>query len=131
MESLQGVSEMGGTMRLGRYPAKLSEGSLVRRLYGQEVVYERHRHRFEVNNRYRKDLDAAGMRLAGTSPDDQLVEFIELVSHPFFVGTQAHPEFQSRPDRPHPLFAGLIEAARRRRVGVTSEVVEVGELSRS
>jgi CTP synthase len=131
MESQHGVSEMGGTMRLGRYPAKLSEGSLVRRLYGQEVVYERHRHRFEVNNRYRKDLDAAGMRLAGTSPDDQLVEFIELVSHPFFVGTQAHPEFQSRPDRPHPLFAGLIEAARRRRVGVTSEVVEVGELSRS
>ncbi|HEU4750465.1 MAG TPA: CTP synthase, partial [Acidimicrobiia bacterium] len=98
-------------MRLGRYPAKLMEGSQVRGLYGQEVVYERHRHRWEVNNRYRKDLEAAGLRLSGLSPDDNLVEFIELPSHPYFVGTQAHPEFRSRPDHPHPLFAGLIEAA--------------------
>jgi CTP synthase len=98
-------------MRLGRYPAKLVEGSLVRRLYGQEVVYERHRHRWEVNNRYRKELEAEGMALSGLSPDDNLVEFIELRGHPYFVATQAHPEFRSRPDDPHPLFAGLIEAA--------------------
>jgi CTP synthase len=111
MESQQDVADMGGTMRLGRYPAKLMEGSQVRGLYGQEVVYERHRHRWEVNNRYRKDLEAAGLRLSGLSPDDNLVEFIELPSHPYFVGTQAHPEFRSRPDHPHPLFAGLIEAA--------------------
>jgi CTP synthase len=115
MESQQGVSDMGGTMRLGRYPAKLEEGSQVRKLYGQEVVYERHRHRWEVNNRYRKDLETAGLRLSGMSPDDNLVEFIEMPSHPFFVGTQAHPEFQSRPDQPHPLFSGLIEAAVTRR----------------
>ena len=111
MESQHDVSEMGGTMRLGRYPAKLEEGSLVRKLYGQEIVYERHRHRWEVNNRYRKDLESAGLRLSGMSPDDNLVEFIELIDHPFFVGTQAHPEFQSRPDQPHPLFAGLVGAA--------------------
>jgi CTP synthase len=84
---------------------------LVRRLYGQEVVYERHRHRWEVNNRYRKELEAEGMALSGLSPDDNLVEFIELRGHPYFVATQAHPEFRSRPDDPHPLFAGLIEAA--------------------
>jgi CTP synthase len=111
MDSQLGVADMGGTMRLGRYPAKLVEGSLVRRLYGQEVVYERHRHRWEVNNRYRKELEAEGMALSGLSPDDNLVEFIELRGHPYFVATQAHPEFRSRPDDPHPLFAGLIEAA--------------------
>ena len=111
MDSQQGVSDMGGTMRLGRYPAKLEEGSQVRGLYGQEVIYERHRHRWEVNNRYRRDLESAGLRLSGVSPDDSLVEFIELPTHPFFIATQAHPEFQSRPDQPHPLFSGLIKAA--------------------
>ena len=111
MDSQQGVSDMGGTMRLGRYPAKLEEGSQVRGLYGQEVIYERHRHRWEVNNRYRRDLESAGLRLSGVSPDDNLVEFIELPTHPFFIATQAHPEFQSRPDQPHPLFSGLIKAA--------------------
>jgi CTP synthase len=105
---------------------------VVRSLYGQEVVYERHRHRWEVNNRYRKDLVGAGVRLSGTSPDENLVEFIELVGHPFFVGTQAHPEFQSRPDRPHPLFAGLIEAAcRRRRAERQDRVVDISQLTRS
>ncbi len=98
-------------MRLGLYAAKLAEGSLVRSLYDEELVYERHRHRWEVNNHYRKDLEEAGMRLSGLSPDDNLVEYIELVDHPFFVATQAHPEFRSRPDVPHPLFAGLVEAA--------------------
>ena len=113
MSSQEDVEDMGGTMRLGLYAAKLEEGSKVRALYGDELVYERHRHRWEVNNRYRKDLEAAGMRLSGLSPDDNLVEYIELVDHPYFVATQAHPEFRSRPDVPHPLFAGLIEAAGR------------------
>jgi CTP synthase len=111
MASQEDVENKGGTMRLGLYAAKLAEGSKVRDLYGQELVYERHRHRWEVNNKYRKDLEAAGMRLSGLSPDDNLVEYVELVDHPFFVATQAHPEFRSRPDNPHPLFAGLIRAA--------------------
>ncbi len=111
MESQEDVEDKGGTMRLGLYAAKLAEGSIVRDLYGESLVYERHRHRWEVNNRYRKDLEAAGLRLSGLSPDDNLVEYIELVGHPFFVATQAHPEFRSRPDNPHPLFAGLARAA--------------------
>jgi len=124
MSSQEDVEEKGGTMRLGLYAAKLAEGSEVRRLYGQELVYERHRHRWEVNNRYRRDLENAGMRLSGLSPDDNLVEYIELVDHPFFVGTQAHPEFRSRPDDPHPLFAGLISAAIARRSGHPNVVVK-------
>ena len=111
MASQEGVEDMGGTMRLGLYAAKLEEGSIVRNLYGNELIYERHRHRWEVNNRYRRDLEDAGMRLSGLSPDGSLVEFIELGDHPFFVGTQAHPEFKSRPDVPHPLFIGLTAAA--------------------
>lgn len=111
------VVEMGGTMRLGAWPARLEAGSVVREAYGEEVVYERHRHRYEVNNRYRQALEDAGMRCSGTSPDGRLVEFVELPGHPFFVGTQAHPEFKSRPDRPHPLFAAFVEAARRRADG--------------
>jgi CTP synthase len=124
MASQEDVEEMGGTMRLGLYAAKLAEGSKVRALYGSELVYERHRHRWEVNNKYRKDLEAAGMRLSGLSPDDNLVEYIELVDHPFFIGTQAHPELRSRPDRPHPLFSGLIEAAARIRCGSRSPALE-------
>jgi CTP synthase len=115
MASQAGIEEKGGTMRLGLYPAKLAEGSLVRRLYGSELIYERHRHRWEVNNRYRKDLEAAGMRLSGISPDESLVEFIEIPEHPFFVATQAHPEFRSRPDDPHPLFVALVAAGGHRR----------------
>ena len=107
------VTAKGGTMRLGTYAARLAEGSLVRALYGDEpVIYERHRHRYEVNNRYRGQLEAAGLRFSGLSPDERLVEFIELVDHPFFIGTQAHPELKSRPNRPHPLFAGFIRAGR-------------------
>ncbi|MEX1005720.1 MAG: CTP synthase [Acidimicrobiia bacterium] len=113
MASQEGVEDKGGTMRLGLYAAKLAEGSIVRRVYDSELVYERHRHRWEVNNRYRRDLEAAGMRLSGVSPDGSLVEFIELADHPYFVGTQAHPEFKSRPDDPHPLFVGLAQAAER------------------
>ncbi len=112
METQKDVSDKGGTMRLGIYPAKLAEGSLARRLYDEEVVYERHRHRWEVNNRYRQQLQDAGLVLSGTSPDDRLVEFIELPSHPYFIATQAHPELKSRPNHPHPLFDGLIAAAR-------------------
>ena len=111
MESQQDVNDMGGTMRLGLYAAKLAEGSLVRKLYGEELIYERHRHRYEVNNRYRKDLEEAGLSLTGVSPDDQLVEVIELKGHPFFLASQFHPEFKSRPDQPHPMFRGFIGAA--------------------
>jgi CTP synthase len=105
------VEEFGGTMRLGLYAARLAEGSTARRVYGEELIYERHRHRYEVNNRYRQDLEDAGLALSGVSPDDQLVEIIELPDHPYFIASQFHPEFKSRPDDPHPLFAGLMEAA--------------------
>ena len=85
--------------------------------YGQDVIYERHRHRYEVNNKYRSRLEESGFVCSGTSPDDRLVEFVELPGHPFWVGTQAHPEFKSRPDRPHPLFAAFVKAARDRAEG--------------
>ncbi|HEX5095885.1 MAG TPA: CTP synthase [Acidimicrobiia bacterium] len=117
LDEQRDVVDMGGTMRLGAYPAKLEAGTIVRKVYGDEVVYERHRHRYELNNRYRQVFEENGMRLSGTSPDGLLVEFIELVDHPFFVATQAHPEFKSRPNRPHPLFAGFVEAARERAEG--------------
>jgi CTP synthase len=126
LESQQDVSDMGGTMRLGIYAAKLQEGSLARSLYGEELIYERHRHRYEVNNRYRRDLEAAGMRLSGTSPDGHLVEIIEIPSHPFFIASQFHPEFKSRPDAPHPLFAGFVAAAVAHRDGPSSEEDRVG-----
>jgi CTP synthase len=106
--------DLGGTMRLGLYPALLAEGSLVRETYGGLAkIEERHRHRYEVNNAYREQIAAGGLVFSGTSPDGRLVEFIELPreTHPYFVATQAHPELRSRPTRPHPLFAGLIAAA--------------------
>ena len=106
------VEDKGGTMRLGVYPAKLEPGSLAAELYGEVLIYERHRHRWEVNNKFRKELEAAGLRLSGVSPDDRLVEMIELPGHPFFIASQFHPEFKSRPDNPHPLFAGFVAAAR-------------------
>ncbi|MGH9053509.1 MAG: CTP synthase [Acidimicrobiia bacterium] len=115
LESQVGVTDKGGSMRLGLYPAKLGEGSLAQRLYGEELVYERHRHRYELNNRYRKSLEDGGMRFSATLPDDSLVEIIEIPDHPFFIGSQFHPEFKSRPDRPHPLFAGFAAAALERR----------------
>jgi len=115
MEDQQELAEKGGTMRLGLYAARLAEGSLSRRLYGEELIYERHRHRYEVNNRFRDDLAAAGMLIAGISPDQRLVEVIEIPDHPYFVASQFHPEFKSRPDAPHPLFAGLLAAAKARR----------------
>ncbi|MBM7773009.1 CTP synthase [Actinokineospora baliensis] len=108
-----GERDMGGTMRLGSYPATLAAGSVVAGVYGEREVTERHRHRYEVNNAYRDRLTKAGVLFSGTSPDGRLVEFVELPAdtHPFFVGTQAHPELKSRPTRPHPLFAGFVGAA--------------------
>jgi CTP synthase len=111
MPDQRDMEEKGGTMRLGLYPARLTPGSKAAAVYGTEIVYERHRHRFEVNNRYRPLLEAAGMVLSGQSPDGRLVEIIELRDHPWFVATQFHPEFRSRPDRPHPLFDGFIGTA--------------------
>ena len=105
------MEEKGGTMRLGLYPARLTPGSKAHAVYGSELIYERHRHRFEVNNRYRPLLEAAGMILSGQSPDGRLVEIVELADHPWFVASQFHPEFRSRPDRPHPLFSGFIGSA--------------------
>src|SRR5262245_43262436 len=105
------MEDKGGTMRLGLYPAKLEPGSKARAVYGEEVIYERHRHRFEVNNRYRQTLEGAGMVLSGISPDSRLVEIVELGDHPWFVASQFHPEFKSRPERPHPLFHGFVATA--------------------
>ncbi len=113
MPDQRDLTDKGGTMRLGSYAAKLLEGTLTRHLYDDEpVIYERHRHRYEFNNRYRDQLSEAGLVFSGVSPNDRLVEFIELPDHPFFVATQAHPEFKSRPTRPHPLFEGFVAAAR-------------------
>ncbi len=106
-----GVTSKGGTMRLGRYPCLLAEGSRSAALYGKREISERHRHRFEFNNDYREELQKAGMLLAGLSPNGHLVEIVELPEHPFFVGAQFHPEFKSRPDRVHPLFGGFVDAA--------------------
>lgn len=117
MPDQEGVENLGGTLRLGAYPCKLRVGTKAYSLYndkirdGSGIIYERHRHRYEVNNEYRKELEDKGMVLSGTSPDDRIVEMIELKEHPYFLATQAHPEFKSRPDAPHPLFAGLIKAA--------------------
>jgi len=126
MDEQNDVENMGGTMRLGAYIARLEEGSQVAKIYGETTVSERHRHRYEVNNRYRQRLEDAGMRLSGTSPDNRLVEFIELPSHPYFIGTQAHPEFKGRPDRPHPLFREFIAAAVDRARARNPHLFEIG-----
>jgi CTP synthase len=113
-----GEADLGGTMRLGAYPAVLEEDSLVAKAYQATRVSERHRHRYEVNNAYREQLEQAGLVISGTSPDSKLVEFVELPAdaHPYFVATQAHPELKSRPTVPHPLFVGLVDAALERRL---------------
>lgn len=107
----QGITDKGASMRLGVYPCRVLDGSLAHRLYGQELIYERHRHRYEVNNAHRPELEKSGMVFSGVSPDYRLVEMIELPDHPFFIASQFHPEFKSRPNNPHPLFRGLVEAA--------------------
>ena len=111
MASQAQVERLGGSMRLGSYPCKLIEGSKARELYGSELIHERHRHRFEVNNDYRPQLEEAGLVFSGTSPDGSLVEMVELADHPWFIATQAHPEFKSKPFEAHPLFVGFIGAA--------------------
>ena len=111
MPEQNGVENLGGTLRLGAYPCILKEGSKARELYGTEEISERHRHRYEVNNEYRQELEENGMVLSGLSPDKRIVEMLEIPGHPFFVGTQGHPELKSRPNRAHPLFRGLIQAA--------------------
>ena len=107
-----GITAKGGTMRLGSYPCHLKEGSLAASIYGELEIHERHRHRYEFNNDYREELSAAGLSLSGLSPDGHLVEVIELPGHPWFVAGQFHPELKSRPNRAHPLFRGLIGAAK-------------------
>ena len=125
MDEQRDIVDMGGTMRLGAYIAKLEPESQVAALYGETVVSERHRHRYEVSNRFRSKLEAAGLSCPGTSPDGRLVEFIELPGHPFWVGTQAHPEFKSRPDRAHPLFRGLVAAAAARAEGRAPRLLDL------
>ena len=111
MPDQDGIEDIGGTLRLGAYPCVLADGSKAQELYGEKEISERHRHRYEVNNDFRKALTENGMVLSGVSPDGRIVEMVELSDHPFYIATQAHPEFKSRPNRPHPLFRGLIAAA--------------------
>ena len=111
MPDQEKVEDLGGTLRLGSYPCVLQDGSLSLELFGKKEIQERHRHRYEVNNAYREELAAKGMTIAGTSPDGHIVEMIEIPANPFFVGTQGHPEFKSRPNHAHPLFRGFIKAA--------------------
>ncbi|MFM8003318.1 MAG: CTP synthase, partial [Actinomycetota bacterium] len=130
MNDQREVTEKGGTMRLGAYYAVLTPGTKVANAYGEAVVSERHRHRYEFNSNYRARIEDAGLLCSGTSPDKRLVEFVELENHPFWVGTQAHPEFKSRPDRPHPLFRELVGAALKYRVQRLAQLpIEVKEPS--
>ena len=118
------VVDLGGTMRLGLYACRLEENTLAHQLYQQTAIYERHRHRYEFNNAYRNLLLNSGYKISGTSPDTRLVEIIELPNHPFFIATQFHPEFQSTPSLPHPLFKGLMSAALARIVSAPAHVAE-------
>jgi CTP synthase len=118
------VLDLGGTMRLGTYPCKLAPGTRAAAAYGEPVIYERHRHRFEVSNRYRARMAAAGLTFSGVSPDDRLVEMIELAHHPWFIATQAHPEFRSRPNRAHPLFRDFVGAAVERMLAQSGRLPE-------
>ena len=111
MPDQNGVEDIGGTLRLGSCPCVLDKTSKAYELYGEELIHERHRHRYEVNNDFRSTLVDHGMALSGLSPDGRIVEIIELPNHPFFIATQAHPELKSRPNRPHPLFKGFVAAA--------------------
>ena len=112
MDDQKNINKKGGTMRLGKYPCILKKGSLAHELYGKDEISERHRHRFEYNNEYKERLEKAGLMCTGTSPDGRLVEIVELPTHPYFIAGQFHPEFKSRPDRPSPLFVGLVKAAK-------------------
>ena len=109
MPEQEGITQKGGTMRLGKYPCVLLPGTKSQLVYDTDIIYERHRHRYELNNFYRERLNLGGMTLAGVSPDNTLVELIELKNHPWFVASQFHPEFKSRPEKPHPLFLGFMK----------------------
>ena len=128
MPDQRDIADMGGTMRLGLYPCVLQPGTIARRAYQKELVEERHRHRFEFNNAYRDILEKAGMRFSGISPDGRLVEIAELAEHPFMLGTQFHPEFLSRPNRPHPLFVAFLEAVCARAGVARSAVIEQAQV---
>lgn len=127
MPDQESVVDYGGTMRLGQFPCNLKPDSLSRILYGTDLIYERHRHRYEVNNKYRTSLEQAGLTIAGTSPDERLVELIELPGHKYFVASQYHPEFKSRPERPHPLFVGLVTAAANKDIKKVIEDINADE----
>lgn len=114
MESQKNITKKGGTMRLGAYPCILKKSSLASKLYKTEEISERHRHRYEFNNEYRKEMEDNGMTISGTSPDGELVEIVEIKNHPYFIASQFHPELKSRPDKPHPLFVGLLKAAKKK-----------------
>ncbi len=115
MPEQKDIEDLGGTMRLGLHPCKLKKGSLVARIYDKELIYERHRHRYEFNNQYRSRLENKGLIISGLSPDERLVEIVELKDHPWFVGCQFHPEFKSRPTKAHPLFKDFIRACKENR----------------
>lgn len=123
MVDQQGIQDLGGTMRLGSYPCRLEDGSKTQEIYQDQLIFERHRHRFEVNNHYRERLSSVGLRASGVSPNNELVEIMELTDHPWFIGTQFHPEFQSRPQRPHPLFKSFVGAAVRHRASFNQSQV--------
>jgi CTP synthase len=121
LDNQYSITDMGGTMRLGLYPCQLAENSRVQAAYGRSLIHERHRHRYEFNNQYRQQFTAHGMSFSGLSPDGQLVEVVELPSHPWFVAVQCHPEFKSKPTLAHPLFRGFVKAALERREGKKTE----------
>ena len=114
MEEQKTINDKGGTMRLGAYDCTIEEGTLAREVYGKAMISERHRHRYEYNNYYREQLESAGLKCSGLSPDRNLVEIVEIKEHPYFIAAQFHPELKSRPNNPAPLFVGLIKAAKNR-----------------
>lgn len=113
MENQINIANKGGTMRLGAYPCYIKNGTLAEKIYNKNEISERHRHRFEYNNNYKEEMEKHGLICSGLSPDGNLVEIVELKNHPYFIAVQFHPEFQSRPDRPHPLFINLVKAAQK------------------
>jgi len=130
LRDLLGVDDMGGTMRLGSYACRLAPDSLAFRLYGEEIIHERHRHRYEFNCAYEQTLADSGLRIVGRSLDGKFVEIVELPGHPWYLAVQFHPEFKSKPLRPHPLFAGFVEAAYRRKMadqGIATNVTAIGD----
>ena len=129
LRDLLGVDELGGTMRLGRYACELAQGSLAQKIYGTDLIYERHRHRFEFNCVYESALRDKGMRVSGRSPDGKFVEIAELPDHPWFIAVQFHPEFQSRPLKPHPLFASFVAAAHRQTLAAAGRPTGANQLA--